>query len=94
MKTVLFVCIENSCRSQMAEAFARMFCPEGVAVYSGGSRPSGKVNDKAIAAMQALGYDMRTHSSKVPPRATVSATSAPTTKGDVMAQRLFRSTMT
>lgn len=58
---VVFVCVENSNRSQMAEAFARML---GAEASSAGSRPSGKVNPKAIAAMQELGYDLTTHFSK------------------------------
>jgi arsenate reductase (thioredoxin) len=57
----VFVCVENSNRSQMAEAFARM---AGVEAYSAGSRPSGKVNPKAIEAMKELGYDLTTHYSK------------------------------
>ena len=61
-KRVVFVCIENSNRSQMAEAFARSF--GGVEAYSAGSRPSGRVNPKAIAAMKELGYDLTAHSSK------------------------------
>ncbi len=60
MKAV-FVCVENSNRSQMAEAFARM---EGIEAYSAGSRPSGKVNPKAIEAMEELGYDLTSHHSK------------------------------
>ncbi len=60
MKAV-FVCVENSNRSQMAEAFARL---AGVEAYSAGSRPSGKVNPKAIEAMRELGYDLSTHQSK------------------------------
>jgi arsenate reductase (thioredoxin) len=60
MKAV-FVCIENSNRSQMAEAFARL---EGIEAYSAGSRPSGKVNPKAIEAMKELGYDLTAHFSK------------------------------
>jgi protein-tyrosine-phosphatase len=60
MKAV-FVCVENSNRSQMAEAFARM---AGIDAYSAGSRPSGKVNPKAIEAMKELGYDLTTHHSK------------------------------
>jgi arsenate reductase (thioredoxin) len=63
-KRILFLCIENSNRSQMAEAFGRMCAPAGVEVYSAGSAPSGKVNPKAIAAMQDLGYDMSAHRSK------------------------------
>jgi protein-tyrosine-phosphatase len=59
---VVFVCIENSNRSQMAEAFARML--GGVEAYSAGSRPSGRVNPKAIEAMRELGYDLASHQSK------------------------------
>ena len=62
MKRVVFVCIENSNRSQMAEAFARML--GGVEAYSAGSRPSGQINPKAVAAMHELGYDLSTHRSK------------------------------
>ena len=53
---VVFVCVENSNRSQMAEAFGRL---AGMEAYSAGSKPSGKVNPKAIASMQEVGYDMR-----------------------------------
>jgi arsenate reductase len=63
-KRVLFVCVENSNRSQMAEAFARMHGAGKVTVFSAGSRPSGKVNPKAIEAMRELGYDLSTHQSK------------------------------
>ncbi len=64
VKRVLFVCVENSNRSQMAEAFARMLGGSAVQAYSAGSRPSGVVNPKAIAAMRELGYDLSTHGSK------------------------------
>ncbi|MDH5648839.1 MAG: arsenate reductase ArsC [Gammaproteobacteria bacterium] len=64
MKKVLFVCIENSCRSQLAEAFARIHAENVWQVYSSGSNPSGVVNYKAITAMEELGYDMSTHCSK------------------------------
>lgn len=64
MKRVLFVCIENSCRSQMAEAFARMYGAGIVEAYSAGSRPSGVVNMKAIRSMAEVGYDLTTHRSK------------------------------
>src|SRR5947208_3950169 len=63
-KRVLFVCVENSNRSQMAEAFARIHGGDGVEAYSAGSRPSGKVNPKAIEAMGELGYDLARHRSK------------------------------
>ncbi|MFN5755260.1 MAG: arsenate reductase ArsC [Planctomycetia bacterium] len=64
MKTVLFVCVENSNRSQMAEAFARMHGAGRVQAASAGSKPSGRINPKAVAAMQELGYDLGTHASK------------------------------
>ena len=64
MKNVLFVCIENSCRSQMAEAFGNMYGQETIKAYSSGSRPSGRVNPKAIASMQETGYDLSVHESK------------------------------
>ena len=63
-KKILFVCIENSNRSQMAQAFAKMIGGDGVESYSAGSRPSGTVNPKAIAAMAELGYDLARHDSK------------------------------
>lgn len=62
MKKVVFVCIENSNRSQMAQAFANM--QGGVEAFSAGSRPSGKVNPKAVEAMKELGYDLSVHHSK------------------------------
>ena len=58
---VLFVCVENSNRSQMAEAFARM---QGADAHSAGSRPSGKINPRAIRFMGELGYDLSVHDSK------------------------------
>ena len=63
-KKVLFVCVENSNRSQMAEAFARMHGGDQIESHSAGSRPSGRVNPKAIEAMRELGYDLTQHTSK------------------------------
>jgi protein-tyrosine-phosphatase len=64
MKKVLFVCVENSCRSQIAEEFAKIHGAGIIDPYSSGSRPSGIVNPKAIASMKDIGYDMSTHRSK------------------------------
>ena len=64
MKRFLFVCVENSCRSQMAEAFAHIYGGQNVEAYSAGSRPSGTVNPKAIESMKEIGYDLSTHESK------------------------------
>ena len=61
---LLFVCVENANRSQMSQAFARIHGGDKVEAYSAGSKPSGVVNPKAIAAMQELGYDLTTHDSK------------------------------
>ena len=63
-KKLLFVCIENSNRSQMSQAFAIINGGERFKAYSAGSKPSGIVNPKAIAAMKELGYDLSTHDSK------------------------------
>ena len=64
MKKLLFVCVENACRSQLAEAFARIHGHGIVEAYSSGSQPSGEVNPRAISAMLELGYDMTGHCSK------------------------------
>jgi arsenate reductase len=63
-KKLLFVCIENSNRSQMSQAFARILGGDAVEAYSAGSKPSGIVNPKAIASMRELGYDLSAHDSK------------------------------
>jgi arsenate reductase len=61
---LLFVCVENSNRSQMAEAFARILGGDSVEAWSAGSAPSGRVNPKAIASMAELDYDLSSHHSK------------------------------
>jgi arsenate reductase (thioredoxin) len=63
-KKLLFVCVENSNRSQMSQAFAKMLGGNYVEAYSAGSNPSGIINPKAIVAMKELGYDLSTHASK------------------------------
>ncbi len=61
---LLFVCIENSNRSQMSQAYAAILGGASVKAFSAGSKPSGIVNPKAIAAMKEIGYDLSTHDSK------------------------------
>jgi arsenate reductase len=61
---LLFVCIENSNRSQMAQAFARLHGGPGIEAYSAGSRPSGSINPKAVASMKEIGYDLSAHESQ------------------------------
>ena len=63
-KRVLFVCVENANRSQMAEAFARLHGGDRVEALSAGSRPSGKINPRAVRFMAELGYDLSAHASK------------------------------
>jgi protein-tyrosine-phosphatase len=64
MKRVLFVCIENACRSQMAEAFAKRLGAGRIDAHSAGSRPAGSVNPRAIAFMAERGYDLNMQISK------------------------------
>ena len=64
MPNLLFVCVENSCRSQMSQGFALMLGNENLKAYSSGSKPSGIVNPKAIASMAEIGYDLSSHDSK------------------------------
>jgi arsenate reductase (thioredoxin) len=64
MKRVLFVCVENANRSQMAEAFAHIHGGNLVDAHSAGSAPSGVINPKAIRFMSELDYDLSTHASK------------------------------
>jgi arsenate reductase (thioredoxin) len=61
---ILFVCVENSNRSQMSQAFAKIHGGPEVEAFSAGSKPSGVINPKAIAAMKELGYDLTSHNSK------------------------------
>ena len=60
---LLFVCVENSCRSQIAEGFARALAGDRVEAFSAGSRPSGVVNPRAIATMDEVGIDLSGHES-------------------------------
>jgi arsenate reductase len=64
MKRVLFVCVENSNRSQMAEAFARKHGAANVIAASAGSRPSGTINPRALQFMAERGLDLGVQHSK------------------------------
>jgi len=61
---LLFVCVRNSNRSQMAEAFARIHGGDRIEAHSAGSHPSGLVNPRAIQFMKEAGYDLSAHASK------------------------------
>ena len=64
MKRILFVCVENSNRSQMAEAFAHLHGGDSIEALSAGSKPSGQINPKAVRFMAELGYDLTMQRSK------------------------------
>ena len=64
MIKVLFACIENSCRSQIAEGFANIHGTNVLMPFSAGSKASGEINDKAVIAMKKIGYDLKNHKSK------------------------------
>lgn len=62
--SVLFVCVANSCRSQMAEAIAKSIVSDQWEVWSAGSHPSGRVHPVAVQMMEEVGLDLRAHRSK------------------------------
>jgi arsenate reductase len=64
-KIVLFVCIENAARSQIAEAFFRKYAPRGYMTISGGTRPAGEINPLVVQAMNEIGIDISRQKSKV-----------------------------
>ncbi len=61
---LLFVCVGNSCRSQMAEAFARALGGDEVDAWSAGSRPLGWITPKTVQVMKERGVDLRGQRSK------------------------------
>ncbi|NQT29238.1 MAG: arsenate reductase ArsC [Candidatus Saganbacteria bacterium] len=63
-KKILFLCIGNCCRSQMAEGFAEKLAENKYEIYSAGSHPAGFVHPDAIAVMEEIGIDISDHYSK------------------------------
>ena len=63
MKGILFLCVANSARSQMAEGIARSMAPEGVTVWSAGSKPT-QVRPEAKIVLEEVGIDISGHRSK------------------------------
>jgi arsenate reductase len=61
--TLVFLCVANSARSQMAEGLARAMAPPGWAVYSAGSNPA-RLSARAVAVMAEIGIDITHHRSK------------------------------
>ncbi len=64
-KSVLFICIQNSARSQIAEAYFRKYAGNNITCSSAGTTPAGKVNPDAIAVMKEVGIDISANKPKV-----------------------------
>lgn len=65
MKTILFVCVENAGRSQMAEGFFNKYAPRGYRALSAGTKPAGQINPLAVQVMKEVGIDIRGQKSKI-----------------------------
>jgi protein-tyrosine-phosphatase len=63
-KTILFVCVQNAGRSQMAEGFFRKYAPEGFESMSAGTKPISQINPFAIQVMNEIGLDISKQKSK------------------------------
>lgn len=64
-KKILFVCVENAGRSQMAEGFFRKYAPSGYEPQSAGTKPIGTINPLAIAVMKEIGIDISSQQPKI-----------------------------
>lgn len=71
--TVLFLCVHNAGRSQMASGWMRHLAGDRIEVLSGGSEPASQVNPAAVAAMREVGVDIAGHSPRRWTDATVGA---------------------
>jgi arsenate reductase len=65
MKRVLFVCVENAGRSQMAEAFAKKYGKDKIEAFSAGNKPAEKVNPLVVEVMKEKGIDISTNKPKL-----------------------------
>ena len=65
LKRILFVCVENAGRSQMAEGFFQKYAPKGYEAISAGTKPTPKVNPIAVEAMKEIGIDLSKQRPKV-----------------------------
>ncbi|MGA8484695.1 MAG: arsenate reductase ArsC [Nitrososphaeraceae archaeon] len=63
-KTILFVCVENAGRSQMAEGFFNKYAPKGNRTISAGTKPVAELNPLAVNAMKEVGIDISHQKSK------------------------------
>lgn len=64
MKKILFVCVENAGRSQMAEAFFKKYMPKGFVAISAGTKPSQKINPIVAKVMMEVGIDIENNTPK------------------------------
>lgn len=63
-KTVLFVCVENAGRSQMAEGFFKKYAPNGFKTLSAGTKPVSQIHPIVVQAMKEVGIDISKQKSK------------------------------
>jgi arsenate reductase (thioredoxin) len=63
-KTVLFVCVENAGRSQMAEGFFKKYAPSNFIAISAGTKPASNINPVVVDAMNEVGIDISSQKSK------------------------------
>ena len=63
-KTVLFVCVENAGRSQIAEGFFKKYAPKGFKAQSAGTKPVSQINPLVVEAMKEVGIDISKQKSK------------------------------
>ena len=63
-KTVLFVCVENAGRSQIAEGFFKKYAPKGFKAQSAGTKPVSQINPIVVEAMREVGIDISSQKSK------------------------------
>lgn len=64
-KTILFVCVENAARSQMAEGFFNKYAPRGYRAISAGTKPAEKISPLAVQAMEEAGIEIKSQKSKI-----------------------------
>src|SRR4026209_830015 len=63
-KTILFVCVENAGRSQMAEGFFKKYAPDGIKTLNAGTKPVSQLNPIVVEAMKEVGIDISKQKSK------------------------------
>jgi arsenate reductase len=79
--SVLFVCIHNAGRSQMAQGFLTRLAGDAVEVRSAGSQPADRINPAAVQAMAEVGIDITTQTPKILTPGTVQASDVVITMG-------------